>query len=94
MEAIAKKYLDQLSARAAQTGLQLSIGPELAGRLCAGCRGREGARQLRRIVQSKVEGPLAEYLLRCARRPGRLQILEENGEICFQTQHNRTDVQK
>ena len=94
LEKIARKYLDQLVHRAAQTGLQLTIAPELAGTLCAGCRGREGARQLRRIVQSRVEGPLAEYLLRCPRRPGRLRIMEEKGEICFQTQHNRTDVQK
>ncbi len=94
LEAIARKYLDQLTARAAQTGLQLFIAPELAAVLCRDCRGREGARQLRRTVQSKVEGPLAEYLLRCARRPAKLRVTEENGEICFQTQHNRTDVQK
>ena len=94
LESIAGKYLDQLRQRAAQTGLQLSYAPELAGVLCRSCRGREGARQLRRIVQSRVEGPLAEYLLRCVRRPGKLRISEENGEICFQTQYNRTDVQK
>jgi ATP-dependent Clp protease ATP-binding subunit ClpC len=94
LESIARKYLDQLTARAAQTGLQLTLAPELAASLCRDCRGREGARQLRRIVQSKVEGPLAEYLLRCPRRPGRLRVAEENGVICFQTQNSRTDVQK
>ena len=94
MEAIAKKYLDQLTDRAAQTGLQLFVAPELARWLCRDCRGWEGARQLRRLVQSKVEGPLAEYLLRSPRRPGKLRVTEENGEICFQTQYNRTDVQK
>ena len=94
MESIARKYLDQLTARVAQTGLQLVWAPELTKRLCDGCRGREGARQLRRIVQSKVEGPLAEYLLRCVRRPAKLRVAEENGEICFQTQYIRTDVQK
>ncbi len=94
MEAIARKYLEQLSARTAQSGLVLSFAPELAAGLCRGCRGRDGARQLRRIVQSKVEGPLAEYLLRSPRRPGKLRVMEENGEIRFQTQHNRTDVQK
>ena len=94
MESIARKYLDQLTARAAQTGLQLTVAPELAAWLCRDCRSRDGARQLRRIVQNKVEGPLAEYLLRCARRPGKLRIWEEKGEICFQNQYNRTDVQK
>ena len=94
MEAIAGKYLEQLKVRAAQTGLQLTVAPELTEYLCRGCKGRDGARQLRRIVQSKVEGPLAEYLLRCPRRPGKLRVTEEKGEICFQTQNNRTDVQK
>ena len=94
MESIARKYLDQLTARAAQTGLQLTVAPELAAWLCRDCRGKDGARQMRRIVQSKVEGPLAEYLLRCARRPGKLRIMEDKGEICFQNQYNRTDVQK
>jgi ATP-dependent Clp protease ATP-binding subunit ClpA len=94
MEAIARKYLNQLGERAAQTGLQLYWAPELAQMLCRNCKGREGARQLRRIVQSRVEGPLAEYLLRCARRPGKLRVTEEDGEICFQTANNRTDVQK
>ena len=94
MEAIARKYLDQLTARAAQTGLQLTVAPELAAWLCRDCRGRDGARQLRRAVQSRVEGPLAEYLLRCSRRPGKLRILEEKGEIRFLSQNNRTDVQK
>ena len=94
MEQIAKKYLDQLTARAAQTGLQLMVAPELAAVLCAGCKGREGARQLRRTVQSRVEGPLAEYLLRCSRRPGKVKVMEENGEICFRSPNSRTDVQK
>ena len=94
MEAIAGKYLDQLTQRVAQTGLQLIWAPELARKLCQDCPGREGARQLRRLVQSKVEGPMAEYLLRLPRRPGKLRVTEENGEICFQTQYNRTDVQK
>jgi ATP-dependent Clp protease ATP-binding subunit ClpC len=94
LESIAGKYLEQLRLRAAQTGLQISYAPELAGDLCRSCRGREGARQLRRIVQSRVEGPLAEYLLRCPRRPGKLRISEEKGEICFHTANTRTDVQK
>ena len=38
--------------------------------------------------------PLAEYLLRCSRRPGKVKVLAENGEICFRAQNSRTDVQK
>ena len=93
LENIAGKYLEQLRLRAAGTGLALHFAPELTGYLRSQCRGREGARALRRIVQSRVEGPLAEYLLRCTRKPGKLLISEKNGEICFQT-NIRTDVQK
>ena len=93
LERIAGKYLQQLSVRAARTGLTLQFAQELTGYLCGQCRGREGARALRRLVQSKVEGPLAEYLLRCSRKPGKLWVLEKNGEICFQT-NNRTDVRQ
>ncbi len=93
LEQIAAKYLQQLTMRAARTGLTLQIAPELSGYLRQHCRGREGARALRRLVQTKVEGPLAEYLLRSTRKPGKLWISEKNGEICFQT-NNRTDVQK
>ena len=94
MERIAGKYLAQLGGRAGQTGLTLHFDPELPQWLRKQCAGREGARALRRLVQSKVEGPLAEYLLRCGRKPGRLLVRVENDEICFQTQHIRTDVQK
>ena len=94
MEAIAGKYLEQLRLRAAQTGLILHFAPQLSRQLCQGCSLREGARGLRRQIQTKVEGPLAEYLLRCTRKPGKLLVLAEKGEICFQTLNNRTDVQK
>jgi ATP-dependent Clp protease ATP-binding subunit ClpB len=93
LESIAGKYLEQLRMRASRTGLTLHFDPALPEYLAAQCRGQEGARALRRLVQSRVEGPLAEYLLRSARLPGKLWILWKNGEICFQT-NNRTDVQK
>jgi ATP-dependent Clp protease ATP-binding subunit ClpC len=93
LDGITAKYLRQLGDRAARTGLTLHFAPELAAHLRGQCRGREGARALRRLVQSKVEGPLAEYLLRCSRKPGKLWVTEKNGEICFQT-NIRTDVQK
>ena len=63
MEAIAEKYLDQLRARAKKQGLELQLPTGLAAELASGCRGKGGARQLRSLVQSKVEGPLAGFLL-------------------------------
>ena len=93
LNSIAQKYLDQLGLRAARTGLTLQFAPGLDGYLAAQCRGREGARALRRLVQSRVEGPLAEYLLRSSRKPGKLWVAVKDGEICFQA-NIRTDVQK
>ncbi len=94
MESIAGKYLEQLKARTAQLGIQLNYAPELTAALCAGAKGKAGARQLRRVVQQKVEGPLAEYLLRSSRRPGKLWVEYQGEEVSFCTQYNRTDVQK
>ena len=94
MVTIAEKYLNQLAQRCEQQGLQLHVSREMGRQLCAGYSGREGARQLRRRVQSRVEGPLAEYLLRCSRRPARLWVAFQEGEISFRSHINRTDVQK
>ena len=83
MEAIAGKYLEQLKTRAAGMGIQLQLPEELAGNLSRACGGKGGARQLRRLVQTKVEGPLAAFMLKCARRPGSIQVRLEEGELCF-----------
>jgi len=94
MEAIAWKYLRQLQARTAALGTVLSFPEELAGKLCARCRGKEGARQLRRLVQSEVEGPLAAFLLRCGRKPAKLYAGMEGENLVFHRDFGRTDVQK
>jgi len=83
MEAIAGKYLDQLCGRTASMGIRLRLPGELAGFLCTRCRGRDGARQLRRLVQSEVEGPLASFLLRCSGRPAEICGKLEQRKLCF-----------
>ena len=83
METIARKYLRQLQERAAAMGTQLLLPPELPGFLMEKCPGKDGARQLRRLVQSEVEGPLASFLLRCSRKPSRVKLRVEGGEISF-----------
>lgn len=84
MEAIAWKYLHALQERTAAIGIQLQLPQELAPALCAKCRGRDGARQLRRLVQNEVEGELANFLLRCSRKPPRVRGRMEEGALCFQ----------
>lgn len=84
MEAIAWKYLHQLQDRAAAMGIQLQVPQELAKSLGKRCGGKDGARQLRRMVQTEVEGELASFLLRCSRKPPRIRIRMENGVLSFQ----------
>ncbi len=83
MEAIAWKYLRQLQERVQAAGTQLTIREELVPFLLEKCRGKDGARQLRRMVQSEVEGPLASYLLGCSRKPGKLKLGLEEGKVSF-----------
>ena len=85
MNAIAEKYLRLLQERASAAGIQLSLPVELASSLCARCRGKDGARQLRRLVQTEVEGTLSGFLLSCSRRPSRVRGYLEQGKLCFQT---------
>ena len=83
MENIAWKYLKQLQKRTLDIGCQLQLPGELTGFLLGKCPGKDGARQLRRLVQTEVEGPLAGYLLRCGRKPGKLQLRLEDGKVAF-----------
>ena len=92
LRSIAGKYLSQLKNRVLKLGTQLIFPDNLENWLCADLHAREGARQLRRLVQSKVEGPLAEYLLRCGRKPSKLRAVVEQEKISFQLLNNRTDV--
>ncbi|MGM9590100.1 MAG: ATP-dependent Clp protease ATP-binding subunit [Faecousia sp.] len=81
METIALKYLHQLQLRTEAAGIQLQYPQELAAWLGGRCQGKDGARHLRRLVQTEVEGPLAVYLLRSARRPTRLKVKLENDQV-------------
>ena len=81
METIAWKYLRQLQDRTAAAGTQLLVPGELASWLGSRCRGKDGARNLRRLVQTEVEGPLASFLLRTPRRPGKVKLRLEEGKV-------------
>jgi len=83
MAQIAGKYLTQLQKRTADQGIQLTLPEELAAHLGKLSTGRGGARQLRRLVQEQVEGPLAAYLLGCSRKPGKVHARLEEGKVCF-----------
>ena len=83
MASIARKYLGQLQERTAALGTQLSYPEDLAVFLAGRCPGNDGARQLRRLVQTEVEGPLASHLLQCSRKPAKVEARLEAGRIVF-----------
>ena len=83
MEAIAWKYLRQLQSRTAAIGTQLQLPQDAAAFLLEKAGGKDGARQLRRLVQNEVEGPLAAFLLGCSRRPGKVKLQLEAGKVSF-----------
>jgi len=83
MDAIAGKYLDALRDRTSAMGIQLQLPQNLRGYLCGMCHGEDGARQLRRLVQTEVEGPLASFLLSCIRRPATVRGILEAESLCF-----------
>jgi ATP-dependent Clp protease ATP-binding subunit ClpA len=70
MNAIANKYLQELTRRLQSMGIQLHLPTDLAEKLANQCKNKDGARYLRRLIQDAVEGPLAEYLLMCSKKPG------------------------
>ena len=63
---IAALQLSQLAERLRAQGVTFEASPELAARLGTLCAGEPGgARSLRRKLQTLLEGPAAELLLRC-----------------------------
>ncbi len=83
MGAIARKYLRQLQTRTANLGTQLICPEALTEFLLDKCPAADGARQLRRLVQTEVEGPLASFLLGCSRKPGKVELRLEEGKVVF-----------
>ena len=83
MEQIARKYLSQLQRRAASAGIQLKLPDTLAGKLGRESRSRGGARNLRHLVQEKVEGPLSAYLLQFAKQPTKVEGVLQEDSIQF-----------
>ncbi len=82
MEAVAEKCLTQLQSRLAASGIQLELPDGLARHIAAQCRPADGARNIRRLVQQQVEGPLAEFLLRSDRKRSRIKCtLEGDGPV-------------
>ncbi len=85
MAAVGEKYLQELRQRLQEQGITLEFPGQLAQQLADQCRGREGARQLRHLVQDRVEGPLAWALLKCGNNPGVIRGRMEGENLVFDT---------
>ncbi len=94
MEAIGRKYLHQLQDRTKTMGIRLDIPEEVTPWLCAQCGKKDGARQLRRLVQARVEGPLASCLLRAGDGCGAVTACLRENELVFMGEKSETDVRK
>jgi phosphoglycolate phosphatase-like HAD superfamily hydrolase len=78
------KELRRFVGNGAQNQIRLALPEDLAAWLGRKCQGNGGARQMRRLVQEQVEGPLAAFLLRCSRKPSRITGSLKEEAICFQ----------
>jgi ATP-dependent Clp protease ATP-binding subunit ClpB len=83
MERIGEKYLTQLSTRLQPMGIQLQLPKGAAAWLAGQCKPKDGARHLRRLVQEKVEGPLAACLLHMPEGHGKVRGVLEEDHILF-----------
>ena len=83
LEGIVEKYLRQLESRTAESGIQLLLPNCLARELAAKAGKKDGARQLRRLVQEQVEAPLAVHLLEYSKNPTKIEALWNRGELEF-----------
>lgn len=80
---IVEKYLNQLQSRTAARGIELQYGQNVAEALAKQMQKKDGARQLRRLVQEQIEGPLCVYLLKWGKKTGKIKVLWERGEVVF-----------
>ena len=80
---IARQQLQRLAVRAQASGLQLQLPEDLPEMLCDACKLPDGARQIRKLIQDKVESPLAVYLLQGGKRPTKAKGELRDGAVHF-----------
>jgi len=79
---LAAKFLEELRQRSRAMGTDLSFPETLPADLGLEARGG-GARQIRRLIQERVEGPLASLLLETDEKPPVLTGIWEEGRMVF-----------
>ena len=86
MEQIAQRELQRLQSRIGAVGIQLQLPPLLAADLAQRCRKQGGARQLRHLLQQRLESPLANLLLQAEKKPENIVAELTENEISLHIQ--------
>lgn len=81
--AIAQRQVEEFAHRAADLGIQVELPEKLPAWLAGLCRKQGGARQIRHLVQQKLEAPLASLLLRCSAKPKSVRAEQKEEEVLF-----------
>ena len=84
VEQIVRIQLAKLQERVSARGIQLQLPEELPTVLGRKCGKRDGARQIRHLIQDSVEGPLSVHLLKSNRKSGKIRAKLENEMLQFQ----------
>ena len=82
LQTIAELQLRELTLRGEKNQIPLAFGAEVAGRLARDC-GQAGARQIRRTIRTRLEGPLAQFLLLNPPGKKRVMVHWDRDEPCF-----------
>jgi ATP-dependent Clp protease ATP-binding subunit ClpC len=83
MEAIAAKQLQRLCQRVESFGITLQLPENTAKIIGTNCKNKDGARQVRHLVQEWVEDPLSTYLLKTNRKPGTVRASWDGEKLKF-----------
>ena len=80
---IATQQLNGLCVRARASGMELELPSELADNLAKLCTAKDGARQIRHLMQDRVEEPLSVFLLQSGKRSGKIRGIWKNEQLQF-----------
>lgn len=83
MNDIAGVFLQELQSRCAASGFQLLLEEDVKSLVSTAAGKKDGARQLRRLVQDRVETPLAEFLLYSGKRTGKIYGERKENRVEF-----------
>ena len=83
LQAVADKYLCQLTDRLSRKNIRLVLPEGLGSYIASLCKPADGARHIRRIVQQQVEGPLVDHMLDRGEIHGTLNGFLDNGSVYF-----------